>query len=178
MVMAPQALARGGKDTWRNPVPGHKPPGSRLLMFLSQEETERAIAPPGASPAQPIAWRDESDSGGVGSHGRSRFFLVSGAVDRFQFGLGDSARGFERDPVRPVVGLEHRLHLLQPGTRHLDKFLNALRSNDGANILSLVPQAKLDDLAASGEVLADVPWVSGLGLVVQAALGCGEIETG
>jgi hypothetical protein len=39
-------------------------------------------------------------------------------------------------------------------------------------------QAKLDNLAASGEALADVPWISGLGLVVDAALGCGEIETG
>jgi len=48
---------------------------------------------------------------------------------------------------------------------------------DGARVC-LDVQAKLDDLAASGEVLADVPWVSGLGLVVQAALGCGEIETG
>ena len=48
---------------------------------------------------------------------------------------------------------------------------------DGARVC-LDVQAKLDDLAASGEVLADVPWVSGLGLVVQAALGCGEIGTG
>ena len=48
---------------------------------------------------------------------------------------------------------------------------------DGARVC-LDVQAKLDDLAATGEAFADVQWVSGLGLVVQAALGCGEIETG
>lgn len=48
---------------------------------------------------------------------------------------------------------------------------------DGAHVC-LEVQAKLEDLAASSETLTDVPWVSGLGLVVQAALGCGEIETG
>jgi hypothetical protein len=39
-------------------------------------------------------------------------------------------------------------------------------------------QAKLDSLVASDDEFTDVPWISGLGLVVQAALGCGEIETG
>lgn len=48
---------------------------------------------------------------------------------------------------------------------------------DGA-LACLEVQAELDGLAASGDAFADVPWVSGLGLVVQAALGCGEIETG
>ena len=48
---------------------------------------------------------------------------------------------------------------------------------DGA-VVCLDLQAKLDDLAASGEAFADVPWLSGLGLAVQAALGCGEAETG
>ena len=48
---------------------------------------------------------------------------------------------------------------------------------DGARVC-LDVQAKLDDLAATGEAFADVQWVSGLGLVVQAALGCGEIATG
>ena len=48
---------------------------------------------------------------------------------------------------------------------------------DGARVC-LEVQAKLDDFAASGEAFADVPWVSGLGLAAQAAVGCGEIETG
>jgi hypothetical protein len=48
---------------------------------------------------------------------------------------------------------------------------------DGA-VVCLDLQAKLDDLAASGEAFADVPWLSGLGLAVQAALSCGEVETG
>jgi hypothetical protein len=48
---------------------------------------------------------------------------------------------------------------------------------DGARIC-LEVQEKLDDLTASGESLDDVPWISGLDLVVKAALGCGEIETG
>jgi hypothetical protein len=48
---------------------------------------------------------------------------------------------------------------------------------DGVRIC-LDVQEKLDDLTASGESLDDVPWISGLGLVVKAALCCGEIETG
>jgi hypothetical protein len=48
---------------------------------------------------------------------------------------------------------------------------------DGARVC-LDVQAELDDLVASGEEFTDVPWIPGLGLVVQAALGCGEIETG
>jgi hypothetical protein len=58
------------------------------------------------------------------------------------------------------------------------EFAEYLAANaDGARVC-LDVQAKLDDLVDSGQTLADVPWVSGLGLVVQAALGCGEIETG
>jgi hypothetical protein len=58
------------------------------------------------------------------------------------------------------------------------EFAEYLAANaDGARVC-LEVQAKLDDLAASGEAFADVPWVSGLGLAVQAAVGCGEIETG
>jgi hypothetical protein len=38
-------------------------------------------------------------------------------------------------------------------------------------------QARLDDLASSGEAFADQPWLSGLVPVAQAALGCGEIES-
>lgn len=48
---------------------------------------------------------------------------------------------------------------------------------DGARVC-LDVQEKLDDLTASGEAFDDVPWISGLDLVVKAALGCGEIETG
>ncbi len=48
---------------------------------------------------------------------------------------------------------------------------------DGARVC-LDLQAKLDDLVASGKAVADVLWVSGLGLAVQAAVGCGEVETG
>lgn len=48
---------------------------------------------------------------------------------------------------------------------------------DGA-LICLDVQARLDDLAASGKAFADQPWLSGLGLVVEAALGCGEIEQG
>ena len=49
---------------------------------------------------------------------------------------------------------------------------------DGARVC-LDVQAKLDDLAASGEAFTDAPWIPDqLGLAVQAALGCGEIETG
>jgi hypothetical protein len=57
------------------------------------------------------------------------------------------------------------------------EFAEYLAANaDGASVC-LDVQAKLDNLLASDEALADVPWISGLGLVVQAALGCGEIET-
>lgn len=48
---------------------------------------------------------------------------------------------------------------------------------EGARVC-LDVQARLDQLSASGEALADVPWVPGLGMIVHAALGCGEIEPG
>jgi hypothetical protein len=48
---------------------------------------------------------------------------------------------------------------------------------DGARVC-LAMQDELDDLVTSGKTLDDLPWISGLGLVVDAALGCGEIETG
>jgi hypothetical protein len=58
------------------------------------------------------------------------------------------------------------------------EFTEYLAANaDGARVC-LDVQAKLDGLVASGDEFADVPWISGLGLVVQAALSCGEIETG
>ena len=58
------------------------------------------------------------------------------------------------------------------------EFAEYLAANaDGARVC-LDVQAKLDSLVASDDEFADVPWISGLGLVVQAALGCGEIETG
>jgi hypothetical protein len=58
------------------------------------------------------------------------------------------------------------------------EFSEYLAANaDGARVC-LDVQAKLDSLVASSDEFADVPWISGLGLVVQAALGCGEIETG
>jgi hypothetical protein len=58
------------------------------------------------------------------------------------------------------------------------EFAEYRAANDDGDRVCLDVQAKLDGLAASGEALADVPWVSGLGLVVQAAVGCGEVETG
>jgi hypothetical protein len=64
------------------------------------------------------------------------------------------------------------------GVEQTPEFAEYLAANsDGARTCVDV-QARLDDLVASGEALADVPWVSGLGLIVNAALGCGEIETG
>jgi hypothetical protein len=58
------------------------------------------------------------------------------------------------------------------------EFAEYLAANaDGARVC-LDVQSELDDLAASGEAFAGVPWISGLGLAVQAGLGCGEIETG
>jgi len=50
-------------------------------------------------------------------------------------------------------------------------------NDDGARVCVNV-QARLDDLAGSGEAFADEPWLSGLGLAVRAVIGCGEIETG
>jgi hypothetical protein len=50
-------------------------------------------------------------------------------------------------------------------------------NDDGARVCLNV-QAKLDDLAASGEVFADSPWLAGLSLAVRAVIGCGEIEPG
>jgi hypothetical protein len=59
-----------------------------------------------------------------------------------------------------------------------EEFAEYLAANaDGARIC-LDVQAKLDDLVASGNEFTDVPWISSLGLIVEAAVGCGEIETG
>jgi hypothetical protein len=58
------------------------------------------------------------------------------------------------------------------------EFIEDLAANADGACVCLAVQAKLDDLVASDDEFADVPWISGLGLVVQAALGCGEIETG
>ncbi len=58
------------------------------------------------------------------------------------------------------------------------EFAEYRAANADGDRVCLDVQAKLDGLSASGEALADVPWVSGLGLVVQAAVGCGEVETG
>ncbi len=38
--------------------------------------------------------------------------------------------------------------------------------------------AKLDELAASSEGFADVPWISGLALTVRTGFGCVDTETG
>jgi hypothetical protein len=58
------------------------------------------------------------------------------------------------------------------------EFTEYLAANaDGARVC-LDVQAKLDDLIASGDEFADVTRISGHGLVVQAALSCGEIEAG
>ena len=57
------------------------------------------------------------------------------------------------------------------------EFAESRPANADGAVVCLDLQAKLDDLAASGEAFADVPWLSGLGLAVQAALGCGEVET-
>ena len=58
------------------------------------------------------------------------------------------------------------------------EFAEYLAANDDGATVCLDVQAKLDSLVASDDEFTDVPWISGLGLVVQAALGCGEIETG
>jgi hypothetical protein len=58
------------------------------------------------------------------------------------------------------------------------EFTEYLAANaDGARVC-LDVHAKLDSLVTSGDEFTDVPWISGLDLVVQAALSCGEIETG
>jgi hypothetical protein len=59
------------------------------------------------------------------------------------------------------------------------EFAEYLAANaDGARIC-LDVQAKLDDLAASGEAFTDAPWIPAeLSLAVRAAVGCGEIEMG
>lgn len=49
---------------------------------------------------------------------------------------------------------------------------------DGSSRVCQDAVAKLDELAASGEVFADQPWISGLGITVRAAFGCIEEETG
>lgn len=49
---------------------------------------------------------------------------------------------------------------------------------DGARVC-LEVQAKLGDLAASGEAFADAAWIPDeLSLAVGAALDCGELESG
>jgi hypothetical protein len=58
------------------------------------------------------------------------------------------------------------------------EFTEYLAANDDGARICLDVQAKLDSLVASSDEFADVPWISGLVLVVQAAVGCGEIETG
>jgi hypothetical protein len=58
------------------------------------------------------------------------------------------------------------------------EFAEYLAANADGAAVCLDVQAKLDSLVASDDEFTDVPWISGLGLVVQAALGCGEIETG
>jgi hypothetical protein len=107
--------------------------------------------------------------------------------------------GFEAlDPPEPIAGVHRllgdafvRLTVAAEGlaasagsvssleeAEQTPEFAEYLAANaDGASVC-LDVQAKLDDLVSSGEEFTDVPWVSGLGLVVQGALGCGEIETG
>jgi hypothetical protein len=58
------------------------------------------------------------------------------------------------------------------------EFAEYLAANADGAAVCLDVQAKLDSLVASDDEFTDVPWISGLGLAVQAALGCGEIETG
>lgn len=62
---------------------------------------------------------------------------------------------------------------------HTPEFAEYRAANaDGARVC-LDVQAKLDDLAASGETFSDTPWIPNeLSLAVRAALGCGEVETG
>ena len=57
------------------------------------------------------------------------------------------------------------------------EFAEYLAANDDGARVCLNVQAKLDDLAAVGEAFENQPWLSGLGLAVRAAIGCGEIET-
>jgi hypothetical protein len=50
---------------------------------------------------------------------------------------------------------------------------------DGSTRVCAEAQAKLDDLAASGEVFSNVPWFPGeLTRTVRAAFGCSETENG
>jgi len=58
------------------------------------------------------------------------------------------------------------------------EFAEYLAANADGAAVCLEVQAKLDSLVSSDDEFTDVPWISGLELVVQAALGCGEIETG
>ena len=58
------------------------------------------------------------------------------------------------------------------------EFAEYLAANDDGARVCLNVQAKLDDLATTGQAFANDPWLSGLGLAVRAAIGCGEIETG
>lgn len=56
------------------------------------------------------------------------------------------------------------------------EFAEYLAANDDGARVCLDVQARLDDLATTGEAVADEPWLSGLGLAVRAAIGCGEID--
>ena len=79
-----------------------------------------------------------------------------------------------------VVGCRSVVVIPRPlatNTCRQDSGVIGAANDDGARVC-LEVQAKLDDLAASSEAFADVPWLSGLGLAVQAAVGCGEVETG
>ena len=58
------------------------------------------------------------------------------------------------------------------------EFAEYLAANDDGARVCLNVQTKLDDLAATRQATADVPWLPTLGIAVQVALGCGEIETG
>ena len=57
------------------------------------------------------------------------------------------------------------------------EFAEYLAANADGAAVCLDVQAKLDSLVASDDAFTDLPWISGFGLAVQAALGCGEIET-
>lgn len=58
------------------------------------------------------------------------------------------------------------------------EFAEYLAANDDGARVCLTVQAKLDDLAATGETFENEPWLSGLGLAVRAVIGCGEVGPG
>lgn len=115
-------------------------------------------------------------SGGVSWNGRQAgesFRSIGSQLDR----TASTIRGHVVDAgwKRPVPAREWSRLRLSSCEHEETAYLAA--NADGATVC-LDVQAKLDSLVASSDKFTDVLWIPGLGMVVQAALGCGEIETG